>query len=59
MPVSCWTTCSAGVSSLKFVAKIASGFRKPDGLTVVPPDRVLDFVHPLLTDDPRPPEAEP
>jgi DNA polymerase-4 len=40
-------TCSAGVSSLKFVAKIASGFRKPDGLTVVPPERVLDFVHPL------------
>lgn len=40
-------TCSAGVSSLKFVAKIASDFRKPDGLTVVPPDRVLAFIHPM------------
>ncbi len=40
-------TCSAGISSLKYVAKIASGFRKPDGLTIVPPERVLAFVHPL------------
>ena len=40
-------TASVGVSHLKFVAKIASSAQKPDGLTVVDPRRVLDFLHPL------------
>ncbi|MCO4746221.1 MAG: DNA polymerase IV [Proteobacteria bacterium] len=40
-------TASAGVAPMKFVAKIASDYRKPDGLTVVPPHRVLEFIHPL------------
>ena len=40
-------TVSAGVASSKFVAKIASDIDKPDGLTVVPPDRVMEFLDPL------------
>jgi len=39
--------CSAGLAPVKFVAKIASDLEKPDGFTVVPPDGVLDFLHPL------------
>ncbi len=40
-------TISAGVAPSKFVAKIASDFDKPDGLTVVHPDGVKDFLDPL------------
>jgi DNA polymerase-4 len=37
-------TASAGVSYNKFLAKIASGHNKPDGLTVIPPDRAQAFI---------------
>ena len=40
-------TISAGVAPSKFVAKIASDIDKPDGLTVVHPDDVRDFLDPL------------
>jgi DNA polymerase-4 len=40
-------TVSAGVAPSKFTAKIASDIDKPDGLTVVPPDRVREFLDPL------------
>ncbi|MBF0475132.1 MAG: DNA polymerase IV [Deltaproteobacteria bacterium] len=40
-------TVSAGVAPSKLLAKIASDMDKPDGLTVVPPDRVREFLDPL------------
>ncbi|MGK0275847.1 MAG: DNA polymerase-4 [Ilumatobacter sp.] len=38
---------SVGVARTKFLAKVASGVSKPDGLLVVDPDRELEFLHPL------------
>ena len=43
-------TASAGVAQNKFLAKIASGWKKPDGLTVIAPERVEQFLHKLPVD---------
>lgn len=40
-------TVSVGAAPCKFVAKVASDFQKPDGLTVVPPSMVQSFLGPL------------
>jgi DNA polymerase IV len=38
---------TVGIARTKFLAKVASGVAKPDGLLMVPPDRELAFLHPL------------
>jgi DNA polymerase-4 len=43
-------TASAGVAPNKFLAKIASGWQKPDGLTVIAPERVETFLQALPVD---------
>jgi DNA polymerase-4 len=43
-------TASAGVAPNKFLAKIASGWKKPDGLTVISPGRVEPFLQRLPVD---------
>src|SRR5881398_3065898 len=43
-------TASAGVAPNKFLAKIASGWKKPDGLTVIAPDRMEPFLQQLPVD---------
>ena len=40
-------SCSVGIGPNKLIAKIASDFQKPDGLTVVQPERVQSFLDPL------------
>ena len=38
---------TVGIARTKFLAKVASGVAKPDGLLMVPPDAELEFLHPL------------
>lgn len=40
-------TCSVGMAPVKFLAKIASDFKKPDGLTIVRPEAVQEFLRVL------------
>ena len=40
-------SASVGIGPNRLIAKLASDFEKPDGLTVVPPDQVLDWLGPM------------
>jgi len=40
-------TCSVGIGSNKLISKMASSTRKPDGITVISPDKLEDFLWPL------------
>ena len=40
-------SCSIGVSSNKLISKIASDYKKPDGLTIIEPDKIEQFLKPL------------
>ena len=40
-------TASVGIGTNRLIAKLGSDYRKPDGLTVVPPEQVLDFLAPM------------
>jgi DNA polymerase IV (DinB-like DNA polymerase) len=44
-------TCTVGISQTKLVSKIASGFKKPDGLTVVEPEKTESFLGQLKVGD--------
>jgi len=46
-------TCSIGISQNKLISKIASNFQKPNGLTLVLPEKIDEFLEPLkITDIP-------
>lgn len=49
--VECGLTCSVGIASVKFVAKIASSRAKPDGLTEVRPGLEREFLAPLAVSE--------
>jgi DNA polymerase-4 len=40
-------TCSVGIATTKFIAKLASGRCKPNGMLEIASDRVLEFLHPI------------
>ena len=40
-------SCSVGISQNKLLSKIASDFKKPDGLTVITPDKTEEFLEPM------------
>ena len=44
-------TCSVGISHNKFIAKIASGHCKPNGVLEVDPEKMLEFLHPLAANE--------
>ena len=44
-------TASVGISAIRYVAKVASGFRKPDGLTIVPANEMREWLAPLPVKD--------
>lgn len=47
----CGITCSVGIAPNKFIAKLASGHCKPNGLLEIKEDRILTFLHPLPVSD--------
>jgi len=44
-------TASVGISGTRYVAKVASGYRKPDGLTIVPPWHAREWLAPLAVEN--------
>ena len=47
----CGITCSVGIAPNKFIAKLASGHCKPNGLLEIKEDRIITFLHPLPVSD--------